>query len=583
MKLLWHGTWMDVPGYCASGPGVLINVDATLPMWRIEAASARPTRQPRRKVAVFLMTDGLRSTIRKAQTKRSEPRFSGDYRVAVLAGRTIPAGRPVVALALRVPPAAQQLLVHERLLRQVDYPISEHDLAHLAATFGAEEAPIGSIARQNYLYSGMEPPEDLISRWEKALDRTFETNGNGKLDRDRPWTASSSNEPNENAPVIVRPPKGSPGPADTAQQFDLPDHPSGRPVALLGAGDYARTEIIPALRAAGLSLHVVADREPQIAALVRDGYGFTAATTDPEWAIAHLPSEGLVVVATAHDSHAELACRATEAGHHVFVEKPPTVTPTDVTRLAEAMTTRPGMIEIGYNRRYHPLIRRIQSRLRGEQGPTSITCTVTELCLRPDHWYFWANQGTRFTGNLCHWIDLAISLLDGEPLPVSLTLSPQIPNRVVDDEERVLTVTFEDGSLLTVVGTTRGDDIRGVQEQIDVRRGRTTITIDDLWKLRIRHGGFERYYRTAFRNKAHSQMYREALGRVLRDEPAVYDVRDMIVVSAIQIAASNLVHGNETTGSIPAWLEPTLRTITKRASALTTDADARARLNLSLT
>jgi predicted dehydrogenase len=574
MKLLWHGTWMDVPGYCALEPGVLINVDAAVPMWRIEAASARPTRQPRRKVAVFLMTDGLRSTVRKAQTKRNEPRFSGDYRVAVVAGRTIPANHPVVAFALRVPPASQQLLVHERLLQEVSYPVLEEDLAQVATTLAAEEALIGSIARQNYLYSGMEPPEDLVSRWDRALGKTFDAKGNGKRGHNRPLTAG---RPGEKAPVMVRPPQGTAGPADAAVQFDRSDQPSGRPVALLGAGDYARTEIIPALRAAGLSLAVVADREPQIATLVCQGYGFSAATTDPHWAIAHLPPKGLVVVATAHDSHAELACRAAEAGHRVFLEKPPTVTSTDVACLAEAMTSRPGMIEIGYNRRYHPLVRRVQSRLQGEDGPTSITCTVRELSFRPDHWYFWANQGTQFTGNLCHWIDLAISVLDGQPLPVSITLSPQIPNRLVDDEERVLTVTFEDGSVLTVVGTARGDDIRGVQEQIDIRRGRTTISIDDLWKVRIRHGGFERYYRTAFRNKAHGQMYREALGRVLRDEPAVYAVRDMIVVSAIQIAASDLVHGNETTGEIPAWLAPTLRATTRQGSAPTAGAGTRAR------
>ena len=100
------------------------------------------------------------------------------------------------------------------------------------------------------------------------------------------------------------------------------------------------------------------------------------------------------------------------------------------------------------------------------------------------------NQGTRITGNLCHWIDLAVFFLEDNPLPVWVTMSPRMPGTEPgSDEERVLTVTFEDGSLLTVLGTTRGDDIRGVQEQIDIRRGRTTITIDDLWKMRVRSGG----------------------------------------------------------------------------------------------
>lgn len=140
-------------------------------------------------------------------------------------------------------------------------------------------------------------------------------------------------------------------------------------------------------------------------------------------------------------------------------------------------------------------------------------------------------------------------------MPVSVTLSPRMPgSEPGSDEERVLTVTFEDGSLLTVLGTTRGDDIRGVQEQIDIRRGRTTITIDDLWKLRIRSGGIERYSRTLFRYKANSTMYREALSRIVAGQPSVYPVRDMIVVSAIQITASNLARTDQRAGELPDWL-----------------------------
>ena len=77
-----------------------------------------------------------------------------------------------------------------------------------------------------------------------------------------------------------------------------------------------------------------------------------------------MPAPGLVVVATAHDSHAQLACAAVKAGHRVFVEKPPTVTVEDVHRLAAVMRANPGAIEIGFNRRYHPLVRRARARLR---------------------------------------------------------------------------------------------------------------------------------------------------------------------------------------------------------------------------
>jgi predicted dehydrogenase len=537
VKLLWQGVWTDTPGYEVPDGGMLIAVAAAVPLIRVENASGRLTRRPYRKVATFLLTDGPRRTLRKARTKRDEPRFTGDFRISVVLGDVIGSGDHVVGLASRVPAGSQQLVIHRSLATQVPDFFSADDLKSVACRLLQEADALARLGRQGFLYSGMEPPAELVSLLEQAL---------------RP---GDSRSPASLAPEVLKPPAGDRRAADTVLRLGPAAGPARIPVAVLGAGDYTRTEIIPALRKANLSLYSVANREPHIAAMVGREYGFALATTDSERAIAELPAPGLVVVATAHDSHAHLACAALKAGHRVFVEKPPTVTPEDVHRLAAGMRSLPGCVEIGFNRRYHPLVRRARERLWQESGPISISCTVKELAFQPDHWYFWPNQGTRITGNLCHWIDLAVFLIEGSPMPVSLTMSPRMPgSEPGSDEERVLTVTFEDGSLLTVLATIRGDDIRGVQEQMEIRRGRTTITIDDLWKLRIRSEGIERYSRTLFRDKAHSSMYREALGRIVAGQPAVYPVGDMIVVSAIQIAASELARTDERAGEFPDWL-----------------------------
>jgi predicted dehydrogenase len=542
MKVLWRDAWIEVPGFEVPESGIPIEVSAAIPLAKVENASGRRQRRPGRKVAVFLLTDGPRSTLRKARTKRDEPRFTGDYRITVVLGQAIGSGRQVVALAPRVPPAAQQLVVHRDLVHQVPDGFSAGDLQRVAARLSARADVLSRLGRQSFLYSGMTPPGELVTALQDALS---------------PGVA-----PPGLVTEVISPPQGDGRTADTVMRLTLASDPAGTttglagmPVAVLGAGDYTRSEIIPALRRARLSMYAVANREPQIAAIVGREYGFALATTDSERAIAETPAPGLVVVATAHDSHTHLACAALKAGHRVFVEKPPTVTEEDVHRLAAAMRSYPGAVEIGFNRRYHPLVRRARARLRQESGPVSISCLVKELTFESDHWYFWPNQATRITGNLCHWIDLAVFFLEDKPTPKSVTLSPRMPGTEPgSDEERVLTVTFDDGSLLTVLGTTRGDDIRGVQEQIDIRRGKTTITIDDLWKMRVRSGGIERYSRTLFRDKAHATMYREALGRIVAGRPAVYPVRDMVVVSAIQIAASNLARTDERTAEPPDWL-----------------------------
>jgi predicted dehydrogenase len=539
MKLLWHGEWIETPGYEAPDGSVLIDVAGSVPLVTLKNASGRQQRRPGRKVAVFLVTDGPRSTLRKARTKRDEPRFTGDLRVCVILGTVIGIQRHVVALAPRVAACAQQVAVHQSLVADVTGSFSPADLQGLAIRLARAADALNDFGRQSFLYSEMEPPAELTGLLTSAL------------------LAESTSDagPSPGPPEVLAPPQGNGQAADTVLRLKPSSARAGIPVAVLGGGDYTRTEIIPGLRRANLVPYAIANREPQIAALVGREFGFSVATTDSERAIEELPAPGLVVVATAHDSHTRLACSALKAGHRVFLEKPPTVTPEDVKNLADAMRANPGQVEIGFNRRYHPLVRKARSRLLRESGPTTISCVVKELSFERDHWYFWPNQGTRITGNLCHWIDLAVYLIAGNPLPVSLSMSPRVPgSEPGSDEERVLTVTFEDGSLLTVLGTTRGDDIRGVQEQMDIRRGHVSITIDDLWKLRVRSEGIERYSRTLFRDKAHTGMYREGLGRVVADKPSAYSVRDMVVVSAIQIAASDLVRNDQHIGVMPEWL-----------------------------
>ncbi len=548
MQLLWRDQWIEAPGYEVPDAGVRIDVSATAPLITLKNASGRQQRRPRRKVAVFLYTDGPVITWRKARTKQEEPRFTGDFRVVLALGAAAGTGGKVVALASRVPPSAQQLVVSRDLVLPVADDFSADDLRAAAARLLAEADSLARLCRESYLYSGHNPPAELTGLLTSALA------GNTALARNTALAEDSATVPAPDVAVIT-PPADPKSTVDTVLRLNDQPRGSGIPTAVLGGGDYTRSEIIPALRRERFSLYAISNREPQIAALVGREYGFKLATTDSERAIAELPAPGLVIIATAHDSHARLACAAAKAGHRVFLEKPPTVTAEDVQQLSAMMQANPGAIEIGFNRRYHPLVRRARAQLQKETGPTSISCIVKELSFQPDHWYFWPNQGTRITGNLCHWIDLAVCLIDGNPKPASVTMSPRVAGTEPgSDEERVLTVTFEDGSLLTVLGTTRGDDIRGVQEQMDIRRGHTTITIDDLWKSRIRKDGIERVRRTLFRNKAHTAMYREGLGRVKAGQPAVYPHRDMIVVSAIQFAASELVRADQQVGVLPEWL-----------------------------
>ena len=102
MKLLWRGDWIETPGYEVPDGRV---ADRRVGHGAADHAEERvraPAAAAGRKVAVFLFTDGPKSTVRKARTKREEPRFTGDFRVTLVLGTVIGTGRRVVALAPRV-------------------------------------------------------------------------------------------------------------------------------------------------------------------------------------------------------------------------------------------------------------------------------------------------------------------------------------------------------------------------------------------------------------------------------------------------------------------------------------------------
>jgi predicted dehydrogenase len=78
---------------------------------------------------------------------------------------------------------------------------------------------------------------------------------------------------------------------------------------------------------------------------------------------------GGVVVATPHSTHAEQAVVAAEAGKHVFVEKPLTLTVADAWRVAQAAERSGVRVQVGHNRRRQPANRRIEAMIDdGELG-----------------------------------------------------------------------------------------------------------------------------------------------------------------------------------------------------------------------
>jgi predicted dehydrogenase len=132
--------------------------------------------------------------------------------------------------------------------------------------------------------------------------------------------------------------------------------------AVLGAGWYAAQNHIPVL---GARSEVVLDGVSRLGAdeleRVRSHFGFAFASEDSYAVLARKPD--IVVVATPHQLHYELAKAALEGGAHVLCEKPLTLDPAeawDLVRIAEAKD-RHLLIANGYQ--YLPQVDALRRRI----------------------------------------------------------------------------------------------------------------------------------------------------------------------------------------------------------------------------
>lgn len=82
------------------------------------------------------------------------------------------------------------------------------------------------------------------------------------------------------------------------------------------------------------------------------------------------PAVSIVVIATLHDTLAEIAHAAVAAGKHVLIEKPAARNAAELSGLAEAATKTGSLVRVGFNHRYHRALQKAHQLVaEGALGP----------------------------------------------------------------------------------------------------------------------------------------------------------------------------------------------------------------------
>ncbi|MFF9404704.1 bi-domain-containing oxidoreductase [Streptomyces anandii] len=298
----------------------------------------------------------------------------------------------------------------------------------------------------------------------KALAVLFRYSGDAAED---PGPAGS---PSVTVPAVRR---GGTAPA--------PARAAGAPVrlAFVGAGNYATSMLLPHLaRRDGVELSTVVTTTALSAANAQRKFGFAGATTDLD-AVLGDKSVDAVFVVTRHSSHADLTCKALLAGKAVFVEKPLALTEDELAKvLAAVEESGNDRIQVGFNRRFAPLLREAKRRFGARTGPASLRYLVNAGRLDHGSWYLQQGfEGTRFAGEGGHFIDTASWLLDADPVSVYAVATS-------GNEDLQVVLRYPDGSTATISYVTTG--AAGFpKETLDLVADGRVLQLDDFVRASV--------------------------------------------------------------------------------------------------
>ena len=181
-------------------------------------------------------------------------------------------------------------------------------------------------------------------------------------------------------------------------------------VGWIGAGAFATGTLLPAFREAGFERFVAVATASGISARrAAERHGFEKAVSGAAAVIGD-PDVSLVVIATPHDVHADLASAALAAGRDVWCEKPLALTRDDLDEVEKAWRGSGRQLALGFNRRWAPAVLAAQRALAEVTAPKLIVYRIAAGRVPGGHWYLDRRQGGRLLGEVCHFVDLAQAL-----------------------------------------------------------------------------------------------------------------------------------------------------------------------------
>lgn len=328
-----------------------------------------------------------------------------------------------------------------------------------------------------------------------------------------------------------------------ARTISLRASPSGGGVGVgfIGAGNFARSVLIPALaQHTDIRLIAICSAGGLSAAHAGERYGFAKATTAPEEVLSD-PAVQVVFITTRHNLHAEQVIAALKAGKHVYVEKPLCLTLEELDAIEQTLASceaagKPRLLMVGFNRRFAPAISRVRDFLALVSAPLTISIRFNAGALPPEHWTQDETEGGgRLIGEACHGFDLATYLAGSPPVRV---FAESVGDRAANskDDNAFITLRHANGSV-SCIAYWAGGDRALPKERVEIAGGGRMAIIEDFRSITLAQEGRVGQKRLSRQDKGHEAELGAFLAALRNGQPSPISWGELRAISKASILA----------------------------------------------
>jgi predicted dehydrogenase len=315
--------------------------------------------------------------------------------------------------------------------------------------------------------------------------------------------------------------------------------------ALVGAGAFGTSMLVPQMRKRAdryFLRGVVSRTGTQGSNFARDNQ-VEVLTSDLD-AVLNDPGFQLVVIATRHHEHADQVVRSLAAGKHVFVEKPLAISWEELERVVSAHSGTAGepLVMVGFNRRFSPALQVLKERLSGRRSPLMIQYRLNAGYIALDHWVHGVHGGGRNVGEACHMYDV-FRFLAGAPVR-SVEASGIDPHELpyARNDNFAATITYEDGTVASLVYTALGPKNGLGKEHITVFCDGEAFIVDDFKKLTKASDG-SILWQSGEPDKGHFEELSRFADAIASVGASPIPFEELVETSAVALQVEDLIHG----------------------------------------